>query len=84
MNEASSFENKSGLFGDEKKLILIYQNTISILWYVEKIVFWDKNSDLCISLEIKSFHLKKYQICFLRTKKKKRFLITKKSDLFFI
>ena len=38
---------KSVLIG-KKKWILICQNTRSILWYVEKkVVFGDKNSDLC-------------------------------------
>ena len=38
---------RSVLIG-KKKWILICQNTRSILWYVEKkVVFGDKNSDLC-------------------------------------
>ena len=38
---------RSVLIG-KKKRILICQNTKSILWYVEKkVVFGDKNSDLC-------------------------------------
>ena len=38
---------RSVLIG-KKKGILICQNTRSILWYVEKkVVFGDKNSDLC-------------------------------------
>ena len=38
---------KSVLIG-KKKRILICQNARSILWYVEKkVVFGDKNSDLC-------------------------------------
>ena len=51
----------------------------------KKVVFGDKNSDLCLLHKIKSFDLKKVSDLFLRTKKK-WFLITekKKSDLFFI
>ena len=30
----------------------------------KKVVFGDKNSDLCLLHKIKSFDLKKYQICF--------------------
>ena len=54
----------------KKKWILICQNTRSILWYVEKkVVFGDKNSDLC---------------CDDKKKKKKRFLMTEKLDLFLL
>ena len=39
----------------------------------KKVVFGDKNLDMCLSHEIESFDLKKkYQICFLRTKKKRK------------
>ena len=44
-------------------------------------VFGDKNSDLCLLHKTKSFDLKKYQICFLRTRKN-GFLMTEKLDLF--
>ena len=54
-------------------------------------VFGDKNSDMCLLHKIKSFDLKKKKSdMFLRTKKKKEiwfvidFMITKKSNLFFI
>ena len=59
---------RSVLIG-KKKWILICQNTRSILWYVEKKVFFgDKNSDLCCDDK----------------KKKKRFLMTEKLDLFLL
>ena len=59
---------KSILIG-KKKRILICQNTRSILWYVEKkVVFGDKNSDLCCDDK----------------KKKRRFLMTEKLDLFLL
>ena len=45
-------------------------------------VFGDKNSDICLSHEIKSFDLKKYWICFLRTEKMV-FDNKKKIDLFY-
>ena len=47
-------------------------------------VFGDKNSDLFLLHKIKYFGLKKYQICFLRTKKKKGFWIYKRSDMFLL
>ena len=64
----------------------------------KKVVFGDKNSDLCLLHKIKSFDLKSIIFVFLRTifffflvckrsdlfydNKKDGFLITKKSDLF--
>ena len=46
-------------------------------------VFGDKNSDMCLFIKLSFFIWKGIRL-FLRTKKKKkRFLITEKSDLFF-
>ena len=44
-------------------------------------IFGDKNSDPCLSHELKSFDLKKYWICFLRTEK--MVFDNKKTDLFY-
>ena len=60
---------KSVLIG-KKKWILICQNTKSILWYVEKkVVFGDKNSDLCCDdkkiKKIKIFYDKKIRSVFI-------------------
>ena len=63
-------------------MILIGQNARSVLWYVEKMVFGDKNSNLCLFDKIKSFDLKNIKSVFKNKKKKKSFLIYKRSDLF--
>ena len=62
-------------------MILIGQNARSVLWYVEKMVFRDKNSNLCLFDKIKSFDLKNIKSVF-KNKKKKSFLIYKRSNLF--
>ena len=53
-------------------MILIGQNARSVLWYVEKMVFGDKNSNLCLFDKIKSFDLKNIKSVF-KNKKKKMF-----------
>ena len=60
----------------KKKWILICQNTRSILWYVEKkVVFGDKNSDLCCDDKKKKR--------FLMTEKLDLFLLLKKNEKYF-
>ena len=53
-------------------MILIGQNARSVLWYVEKMVFGDKNSNLCLFDKIKSFDLKNIKSVFKNKKKKKK------------
>ena len=50
-------------------MILIGQNTKSVLWYVEKMVFGDKNSDQCLFHKIKSFELKNIRYVFKNKEK---------------
>ena len=60
-------------------MILIGQNTKSVLWYVEKMVFGDKNSDQCLFHNIKSFELKNIRYVFKN--KEKMFFDGKNLDL---
>ena len=65
MNEDSSFQNNQICFGWFKKkknliLILIFQNTKSVLYYL---VLGD-NSNMCLLHKIKSFDLKNIRSIF--------------------
>ena len=53
----------------KKKMILTSQNARFVLWYVEKMVFGDKNSNLCLFDKIKSFDLKNIKSVFKNKKK---------------
>jgi len=72
MNEVSSFvflKIQICFYCKKKKMILIRQNTKSVLWYVEKMVFGDKNSNLCLFHKIKSFELKNIRSVFKNKEK---------------
>ena len=60
----------------KKKLILICQNTRSVLWYVEKVVFVNKNSDLCCDIKKMVFFItEKSDPFFLGFKKMKKIFL---------
>ena len=71
---------KAGQIPDKQQSIEVSTATRQILSI--EVLTAKKNAGLCLSHEIKSFDLKNIKSIFLRTKK--WFLITEKSDLFFI
>ena len=71
MNHLLCFKEFKSVLMIKKKLILTYIKKIRSVFknLKKKMVFEDKNSDLCLLHKTKSFDLQKYQIYFLELRK---------------